>query len=451
MARKADLASPIVSGGRPRGKWMRAAVLAALTTLPPASALSAQNVTAIRNATVLTMAGAPIQEGTVLIRDGRILYVGVALAVPAGANVIDGRGKYVMPGLVDAMTYFGIRPSDRNDPSRPMAPENRIIHAYAPFSDFMGGRGVPDRRSEVWSGGITTIYIAPGDAQVVGGQGAVVKTEGSQPHGTILREPAAIDMTLGDPPRKVFAAKKQSPTTRMSIAALIRKALVQAQEYGQALARQKDKPDEAAKAARRDLGNEALLKLLNREVPARVEANLADDIRTTMRLAEEFHFDLVIDGGIGAHELAGELARIKIPVVLAPVSRTYLTEVEGGNTKELFAKVNERNAALLAGAGVKIAMASFGYSTGYTGSAYQGRWLLLEAAVATGFGLPEEEALKAVTIHPAEILGVADRIGSIVKGKDADLIILDGPPLDPKSWVEKVFINGILVHEVQKP
>jgi len=448
MGLERDLALPVLPekhGRLGRGRHL----LAAFAALLCAAAAPAQNVTAIRDATVLTMTGDTIRNGTVLIRDGKILDVGRGIPIPAGATTIDARGKYVMPGLIDAMTYFGIRPADRNDPSKPVTPENRIINAYAPFSDFMGGRDVPDRRREVWSGGVTTIYIAPGDLQVIGGQGAVVKTDGGPRAGTVLREPASIDMTLGDAPKKNFAAKKQSPSTRMSEAALIRKALVQAQEYRQEFARQKDKPGEGG--AKRDPGNEALVMLLERKLPARVQADLADDIRTALRLADEFGFDLVIDGGIGAHELAGELAQRKIPVVLAPVSRTYMTEVEGGASKELYAKANESSAAVLAAAGVELAMASFGYSAGYTGSAWQGRWMLLEAAVAAGFGLPEEEALKAVTIHPAEILGIADRVGSIARGKDADLVVLDGPPLSPATWVEKVFINGSLVYEQRRP
>ncbi|MBM3788947.1 MAG: amidohydrolase family protein [Acidobacteria bacterium] len=426
-----------------------AAAAAVLIALLANAHPTAQTVTAIKDGTVLTMTGEAIRRGVVLVRDGKILDVGRDLQIPPEARVIDAGGKYIMPGLIDAMTYFGVRPSDRNDPAKPITPENRIINAYAPFSDFMGGRGARDRRNEIWSGGITTIYVAPGDKQVIGGQGAVVKTGGRPGQEAVLREPASVDMTLGDAPKKVFAAQKKSPSTRMSVAALIRKALIQAQEYDQAQQRQREKPAEGASGQppRRDPANEALVRLLRREVPARIEANLPDDIRTAIRLAEEFGFEVVVDGGIGAHEIADELAQRKIPVVLAPVSRTYMTEVEGGHTKELFAMVNERNAALLAGAGVRIALASFGYSTGYTGSAYQGRWLLLEAAMAAGFLLPEEEALRAVTVNAAEILGVADRIGSIAKGKDADLVILGGHPLDPKTWVEQVYIDGVLVFE----
>jgi imidazolonepropionase-like amidohydrolase len=307
----------------------------------------------------------------------------------------------------------------------------------------MGGRDATDRRRELLTGGITTIYIAPGNKQVVGGQGAVVKTysDGSEPH--LLREPAAIDMTLGDPPKKVFGARRKSPSTRMSVAAHIRKALMGARDFEQAQDAQTEKAPH-----RRDLANEALIKLLRKELPARIEANHTDDIRTALRLADEFDIDIIIDGGIGAYELKEILAEKQIPVILGPISHTFMTEISGGQTLELFTKVNERNAALLAETGVKIALASYGYAAGYSGSSHQGRWLMLEAAMATGFGLSDADALKALTINPAEILGVEERIGSIEAGKDADLIILNGPPLDPKTWVERVYINGSQVYEL---
>jgi len=410
-----------------------------------------QQSVAITNGTVLTMAGETIEKGTVLVRDGKILEVGAGVRIPAGATVVDADGKYVMPGIVDAMTYFGLRPTDRNDSARPVTPENRIINAFAPFSDFMGGRAAADRRRELLSGGITTIYIAPGNKQVVGGQGAVVKTCGNGSNPVILREPASIDMTLGDPPKKEFGEKKKSPSTRMSVAAHIRKALTGARDYEQAEARKKEKADEEAASdtpPKRDPANEALVKLLHKELPARIEANHTDDIRTAIRLAEEFGIDIIIDGGIGAYEIKELLAEKRIPVILGPISHTLMTEISGGPTMELFTKVNEYNAALLVDAGVKIALASYGYSAGYTGSAHQGRWLLLEAGLATGFGLPDAAALEAVTINAAEILGVEDRVGSIEKGKDADLIILNGPPLDPKTWVERVYINGSQVYKL---
>ncbi|MFC2165309.1 amidohydrolase family protein [Acidobacteriota bacterium] len=432
------------------------------------------SVVAIKGGTILTMAGKSIVRGIVLIRDGKIAEIGMDVEIPEGAIVIDASDKYVMPGIVDAMSYYGIRPQDRNEGTNPVTPQNRIIQAYNPYSDYIKEKGYPTRNKEIHCGGVTALYIAPGNRQVIGGQGAVVKTYGNKNDDIILLEPASIDITMGDPVKDAFGTKNQSPMTRMSIAALLRKTLVSAEGYVQKLEAVDKKKEEAREAAEAekdkkskdrkkkgkdaaqnaappspppDLGMEAMAKLLRKEVPARFEANLTDDIRTAIRIAEEFGLRIVIDGGTGAYQVKDVLAEKQIPVVLSPISHPFISGHPEDNSPELYTLRNERTPALLAEAGVKIALASFGYGTGYTGSSYQGRWLLLEAALATGFGLSEEDALKAVTINPAEILGVADRIGSIEPGKDADIIILDRHPLDIKSWVEQVLIEGKVVYK----
>jgi imidazolonepropionase-like amidohydrolase len=252
-------------------------------------------------------------------------------------------------------------------------------------------------------------------------------------------------MAIGDPPKAAFGEAQKSPVTRMSIAALIRKSLIDAQEYDRAQKAYDSKPEEEKKKAPRpprDLNMEALVKLLHREIPARVEADLVDDVRTAIRIAEEFQLDLIIDSGLTAYLVKDVLAAKKIPVVLGPTSHPFVSGGEVSSTPELLRVMDERNAAILSRAGVKIAIASYGFGFGGFGDAVQGKWLLLEAGLATGFDLPDEEALKAVTINAAQILGVADRVGSLEPGKDADVIILDGYPLNVKTWVDKVFING---------
>jgi imidazolonepropionase-like amidohydrolase len=413
------------------------------------SSLQSETVIAIRGGTVLTMTGEPISPGVVLIRGEKIAAVGKNVEIPDDATVIDAAGKYVMPGVVDAMTYYGIRPFDLNDTSDPVTPQNRIIQAFYPFGDLMRGEGGIEPDTEILSGGVTTVYIAPGDQQVIGGQGAVVKTWGKSFDSIILREPAAIDMTIGDPPKATFGAQKKSPVTRMSIASLIRKALISAQEYKRRLDDYESKSEEEkaeAEKPKRDLQMEALVKLLEKEIPARVEADLVDDIRTAIRIAEEFDFDLVIDSGLGAYKLAEELAEKNIPVVVGPTSHPFITGGEVSMTPELSRMMDERNAAWLAEGGVTIAMGSFGFGFGRMGRATQGKWLLLEAGLATSFELPDEGALKAVTLHAAEILGVDDRVGSLEAGKDADVVVLDGYPLSMKTWVERVFIEGEMVY-----
>lgn len=412
-----------------------------------------ESIIAIKGGTVLTMTGKTLPNGIVLIRGRKIEAVGTEVEIPKGAAIVDASGKYVMPGIIDAMTYYGIRPFDLNDRTDPITPQNRIIQAFYPFGDY--GRGKPGikRDQEILSGGVTTVYIAPGDQQVIGGQGAVVKTFGKNFDSMVLREAAAMDMTIGEPPKVAFGENKKSPVTRMSIAALIRKTLIGAQEFDRTLseyAQKSAEEKEKAQKPKRDLAMEAMVKLLHREIPARVEADPVDDIRTAVRIAEEFGLDLVIDSGIGAYMLKDILAEKKIPVVLGPTSHPFITGGEVSITPELSRLMTERNAALLSEAGVKIAMASFGFGFGSLGDAVQGKWLLLEAGLATGFGLPDEEALKAVTIHAAEILGVANRVGSLEPGKDADIIILDGYPLSMKTWVERVYIEGELVFERKK-
>jgi imidazolonepropionase-like amidohydrolase len=209
--------------------------------------------------------------------------------------------------------------------------------------------------------------------------------------------------------------------------------------------------EEDASPPSRDLGKEALAKLLARDFPARIEVDFLDDIRTALRLSDEFGFELILDSGLGAYKIRDDLAERGIPVVLGPPSHPFITGGEVSMNADLYNLMSEYNASLLVEAGVKIAFGSFGFGFGSMGSATQGRWLLIEAAYATGYGLSDEDALKAVTINAAEILGVSDRIGSLEAGKDADILVLDGFPLHVKTWVEKVFINGELIHQRQNP
>jgi imidazolonepropionase-like amidohydrolase len=424
----------------------RSAVAAiCILSLSPLSA-RAQQVTAIRGGTVLTMAGETIDNGTVLIRDGKILAVGPRVRIPDDAEIIDATGKYVMPGIIDAMTYYGIRPFETNDPSSPITPQNRAIQAYYPYGEFMRGSAGIQKDKELISGGVTTVYIAPGDRQVIGGQGAVVKTWGDDFESMIVHEPAAMDMTIGETAKR----EGENPTTRMGIAALLRKTLMDGQEYARTVEEYEEKKaggDEEATPPSRTLANEALVQLLRKELPARIEVDYLDDIRTAIRIAEEFDLDLILDSGLGAYKIKDVLAEKNIPVVLGPPTHPFIAGGEVSMNADLYNLMSEYNAAELTEAGVKIAFGSFGFGFGSFGGATQGRWLLIEAAYATGYGLSDEDALKAVTIHAAEILGVDDRVGSLEVGKDADIIVLDGYPLDVKTWVEKVIINGDLIHD----
>lgn len=399
--------------------------------------LSAQSrAVAIRGGTVLPVSGPAIQNGTVLFKDGKIVAVGATVAIPRGAVIVEARGKYVIPGVVDAASHIGIEASDLNEASDPVTPGLRAIESYNPFGTFGSGKLGPLRNAEALSGGVTTMYIAPADASLLGGQGAVVKTAGPNLDGVIVREPAAMDMTLGTPPKTAARARNRDPYTRMAEVAMLRQVLIKAQEYG----RNKLQTPNLA----RDLGMEALGKLLRREIPARIQANAATDIRSALGLAQEFGFDLIIDGGAAAWEYRDDLVARKVPVVLGQVSHPYISNEEIPDKGD-YPPVDERLPARLTAAGIKTAVATFSRAFGSLAPAGAGKWLLIDAGIAAGYGMPEADVLKAVTLVPAEILGVANRIGSLEVGKDADIVILDGNPLSVKTWVQHVYVNGELV------
>jgi len=422
-----------------RGRRARALLFCALAvSLTPRTFLSQERAIVLRGGTVVPVDGAPIPGGTIVMRGGKIVSVGSNVAIPAGAEVVDVRGKYVLPGLVDAMTSLGIGNSDLNEPSDPIVPQLRVIEAYNPFGTFGSGTPGALRNREVLGGGVTTMYVAPADAALIGGQGAVVKTAGATLASLIVREPASMDMALGEPPKSAARQRQRDPATRMAEVAMIRQALVRAQEYDRNRASNPSLP--------RDLGMEALGRLLKREFPARIQATSAIDIRSALGLAREFGFDLVIDGGAAAQAYQDTLAARRVPVVLGQVSHPYVSNEEIPDRSD-YPAVDEATATKLIAAGVKTAIASFSRAFGSLAPAGSSKWLLIDAAIAAGYGLSEADVIRAVTLTPAEILGVADRIGSLKAGKDADVIVLDGPPLSVKSWVARVYINGELVHQ----
>lgn len=287
------------------------------------------------------------------------------------------------------------------------------------------------------------MYVGPGDATVIGGQGAVVKTAGARFDELIVREPAAIDITLGGRPAATYREQSRSPSTRMAVVAQLRELLVRAREWLDASGA------EAGEAAPRNLGMEALAPLLKGEIPARVQANAARDIRVAMELSEEFGFQLVIDGGAGAHEMRDELADWGVPVVLGPISHPYVSGEEIPDPGD-YGGVDERNAVWLHEAGVHVSLASFSRGFGPFGPGVAGQWLLIDASIARGHGMSEADVLRAVTLSPAEVLGVAGRMGSLEVGKDADVVVFDGDPLSIRTWASRVYVDGRLVYERQE-
>ncbi|HJM83943.1 MAG TPA: amidohydrolase family protein [Candidatus Marinimicrobia bacterium] len=386
---------------------------------------------AIKGGRIITISGSVIEKGTILIDGGIIRDVGLNIKIPKDAEIIDARGQIIMPGLIDAMTYYGIDSKDLNESIKPISPELRIIESYYPFGKFGDGSG-EIKANDLLSGGITTIYIAPGDATILGGQGAIVQTAAFSFDEMIVKAPAAIDMTFGSKPGKINREENRTPVTKMAAISQLRETLIKAQEY------QKNNKV-------RDLGMEALGQLLEKKIPARIQANSPGDIRSAINLANEFKFDLIIDGGASSDTYINEIAKGNIPIILGPVSHPYISGEEIPDYLE-YPSIDEGLAGRLEKAGINIAFGSFSYGLGSLAKGITGKWLLIDAAISTGYGMSEQAVLRSLTLGAAEILGIEDKFGSLEKGKQADIILLDGDPLSIRTWVQKVYISGRLVY-----
>lgn len=366
---------------------------------------------AIRGAEIHTVSSGIIYQGAILIQNGKIRAIGRSLTIPSGARIIDVPDAIVTPGIIDARSMVGIDPPDRWENSHPVVPQLRIIESFSTPRDHDWLRA-----------GVTATYLTPGPQNVIGGMGAVVKLAG-RPGEALVNDAAGMSVSLGEIPKRSFGDK--APRSRMGAVYLLRDTLLRAREYLN-----------SGMQTRRDLGLEALGRVLRKEVPLRVQANTPDDILSAVRVGKEFQVRVVIDVGVGAHRVADKLAEAGVPVVVGP----NMIAAGGGGRYE-FALHTEENAARLHRAGVKIAL-----GTDDDG----GRSVVLEAAVSRAHGLPEAEALKAVTLNAAEILGVADRLGSLEPGKDADLVIWKHHPLSTWGEAQVVIVNGRIVYE-RKP
>jgi len=375
---------------------------------------------AIVGGRVVPVEGDPIDGGVVLIEDGRIAAVGSDVDVPDGATTVAADGKWVLPGFIDAHTHLGVHEegegwagSDVNEKTDPNTAHVRAVDAINPreqgFRDAIGG-------------GVLAVNVNPGSSNPIGGQTVAVKCWGRTVDAMCLRQPSGLKSALGENPKRVYGDRTQTPQTRLGTAAVIRDAFTQAGNY---LARwanpQPDKPPE------HDLKLEALAKVLRREIPWRQHCHRADDIATAMRIAEEFGYELVLDHGTEAHLLADLIAARGIPVIIGPlITSRSKVELRGRSLA---------NPGRLAAAGVTIAITTDHPVVPIS-------FLVHQATFAVKEGLDRDAALRALTINPARIMGVAGRLGSIEPGKDADLCVWSGDPLDVMSRVERAYIDG---------
>jgi len=409
----------------------------------PAPAASASSpVVAIVGGKVFPVAGPVIEGGTVVIRNGKIEAVGKGIAVPSDAQRIDAAGQWVLPGMIDSRTHLGLWEVDLDPVTRdededtdPITPQMRVVDAYYDETENI---------SITRQVGITAALTTPGDSNLINGQSALVDLSGGDLDQVLIKFPVAMHFSLGEPPKARYGARTQLPSTRMGNAALIRSSLLQARDYlakwdayeQKKLAcdtakagKGKGKKNEKCPAERPavDMKLAALAAVLKGEVPAVFRAQRMDDILTAIRLSEEFKLRLILSHAAEAYKVADLLAKKHIPVIVGPIT-TQPDHIE------TLGAIYE-NAALLEDAGVKIAI--------QTDRTNDSRTLPWEAGLAVAYGLPWDAALRSVTLVPAEIFGVADRVGSLEAGKRADLIVTTGDPFQPLTQVKHLFIRGV--------
>lgn len=401
---------------------------------------------AVTNGKLMTITRGTVEKGTLLIDAGRIEALGEDIQVPEGAEIVDVSGKVVMPGLIDAHCHTGIfadgvglAESDGNEMTDPITPHLRAIDAIHP-EDI----GFQDLRQA----GVTTINAGPGSGNLIGGQFACLKTKKAATiEEMVIMAPSGMKMALGENPKRVYGGQKKFPSTRMGNAAQLRSVLVNAQNYRDKWTRYEGKkrfyqermgqwedlpaqergekpypPD----PPERDMKLESLVPVLEGKLRAMIHSHRADDIMTAIRIGKEFGLRFSIEHATEGYKIAEILAEERVPCVVGPILFSRM--------KYELRQMTPRNPGILSKAGVKVAI--------QTDEMSAVRYLMLNAALALQQGMDQKEALRAITINPAEIIGVEDRVGSLEVGKDADLVVFSGHPLDYRSVPELVFIDG---------
>ena len=382
----------------------------------------------IQNGTVLTMAGKTYQQGCVLIEDDKIKKVGPHISFQPGKNdrVIDASGCWVMPGLIEAHCHLGISEekkgfegNDCNEVTEPVTPYLKALDAINPMDSAF---------HNAVRAGITSAMVGPGSSNVVGGQFVFLKLDGRCMDDMVVLEPAAMKVAFGENPKTNYHDQNMMPSTRMSIAAMLREELFDAKQY----ARQKNKAQENGEEFELDYRKECWLPVLEGKIPLKAHVHRSDDILTAIRIAKEYGLNMTLDHCTEGHFIAEKIKHSGFPAIVGP-------SIASRNKIEI-QYMDFKTAGLLHQAGVKVAI-----TTDHPVSLIQ--YLPICAGLAAREGLGIEEGLKAITINAAEICGVADRVGSLEEGKDADIAIFDGNPMEVFTKTKYTIMNGKVVFE----
>jgi imidazolonepropionase-like amidohydrolase len=398
--------------------WLMALTVASLAQ----TATAAHNDVVIKNATVMTVTHGTIKNGSIYIKDGKIAAVGESVNAPASATVIDAGGKYLTPGIIDSHSHIALD-DDVNEATSPITPHMMMKDAFD-YQDKAIYRAL--------AGGVTTSLLLHGSANMIGGQAVVIKHKYGASRDDLLfpNAPRSIKFASGENPKRVYGSRDQLPSTRMGNFEVQREALVQAQDYMREWDGYNDKVkrgDKDASPPKHDLKLEALADVLRGKIMVQIHIYRADEMLTEIAMAKEFGYKIrAFHHALEAYKVADQIAANNIGIA---------TFADWWGYKQEAWDAIPWNAVISMRKGVRVAIKSD--SEDYT------RRLNQEAAKMMRYGgATEDEALKMITLNPAWIVGVDDRVGSIDVGKDADLVIWDGYPLSTTGVPEKVFIDG---------
>lgn len=378
---------------------------------------------------VVPVDGEPVENGTVLVVDGVIAAVGADVEVPDGVRVVDATGRWVLPGFVEAHAHLGVTEEgvgwagdDVNEMTGPNMAAVRALDAID-----IEEEGFRD----ALVGGVTSAVVKPGSGNPIGGQTVAIKTWGGRTvDEQVIRAAVSVKSALGENPKRVYSEKKQTPSTRLGVAKVIREAFVAAQDYAAARAH----ATAERKPHQRDLALETLVRVLDGELVWDQHTHRHDDIATAIRLSEEFGYRLVVNHGTEGAKISDVLAEKDIPVIFGPML-TNRSKVE----------LRERaiaNLARLAEAGVQVAITT-------DHPVVPINFLVHQASLAVKEGLDRDVAVRALTLNPAAMLGLDDRVGALRPGLDGDVVVWSGDPLDVYARAERVFIDGIEVYSTE--
>ncbi len=412
---------------------MRRVLSALLLVFFAATSASAQ--LAVRGKKIYTMTGPVVEDGVVIIREGKVAAIGRAadLAIPEGFKVLEA--AVVTPGLIDARSVVGLagyfnheHDQDQLERSSPMQPELRAVDSYNTREALI---------EWVRSYGVTTLHTGHAPGELISGQTMIVKTTGNTVEDAVMVPTAGISLTLGP---GSLRGGGQSPGTRGKQMSMLRARLLEAKSYLESLEPREEKPEKAGEEKKNtppvNLGLAALASVLRKEVPLLITAHRAQDIATALRLKKEFDLRIILDGGAEAYLLTEELKKAGVPVIIHPSMARFNGALQNASFE---------TAARLKKAGLKVAMQS-----GYESYVPKTRVVLFEAAVAAANGLGFEGALELITTSAAEILGISDRVGSLAVGKDGDLALFDGDPFEYTTHCVGTIIEGRLVSEISR-